>query len=274
VNGIYSCGLPACCCQPAVAGGVIYADLRGDLNTHLALQALFTQSSPVCKTLLQAFSFPSTLGEVTLHLLSQACVFVYSSQSGASPLPVEFSSLRHSHKLSCSWLLGSRPHSCRSLSGQPGLFIYSSGKDSLPPIFGAQGAPPSFPFVFIVLIAYFSVSLFFPGWRSVCAGGYAALAQGCLWEYHSTAKLTLSVSSQAVWARVTGGPGALLVSLFNMKWRCSAPAGGVEGSTFCLFSVVLPARCVSSVSPRFHYRRHFLLFPLATILESLHLSNF
>jgi hypothetical protein len=26
-NGICSCGLPARCCQPAVAGGVIYADL-------------------------------------------------------------------------------------------------------------------------------------------------------------------------------------------------------------------------------------------------------
>jgi hypothetical protein len=30
-------------------------------------------------SLLQAFPFPSTLGEVTLHLLSQACVFIYSS---------------------------------------------------------------------------------------------------------------------------------------------------------------------------------------------------
>jgi hypothetical protein len=59
----------------------------------------------------------------------------------------------------------------------------------------------------------------------------------------------LSASSQAVWVRATGGPGALLVSPFNMKWRCSAPAGGVEGSKFCLFSVVLPARCVSSISP-------------------------
>jgi hypothetical protein len=31
VNGICGCGLPACCCQPAVAvaGGVIYADLWG-----------------------------------------------------------------------------------------------------------------------------------------------------------------------------------------------------------------------------------------------------
>jgi hypothetical protein len=53
---------------------------------------------------------------------------------------------------------------------------------------------------------------FFPGWRSVCPGGYAALAQGCLWEYHGTTKLTLSTSSQAIWVQVTGGPGALLVS--------------------------------------------------------------
>jgi hypothetical protein len=71
--------LPDHCCHPAVAGGIIYTDLRGELNTHLALQALFTQSSSVRKPLLQAFPFPSTLEEVTLHLLSQACVFVYSS---------------------------------------------------------------------------------------------------------------------------------------------------------------------------------------------------
>jgi hypothetical protein len=73
------------------------------------------------------------------------------------------SSLRHSHKLSCFWLLGMSPCSCWSLSGPPGLFIYSPGKDSLPPIFGAQCTPPSFQRVFIVLIAYYSVSLFSPG---------------------------------------------------------------------------------------------------------------
>jgi hypothetical protein len=78
-NGICNCGLPACCCQPAVAGGVIYADLRGELSTHLALQALFAQISPVREPLLQAFPFPSTLGKVTLHPRSKACVFIYSS---------------------------------------------------------------------------------------------------------------------------------------------------------------------------------------------------
>jgi hypothetical protein len=84
-----------------------------------------------------------------------------------------------------------------------------------------------------------------------------------------TVKLTWSASSQAVWALATGGPGALLVSPFNMKWRFSVLAGGVEGSKLCLFSVIIPAKCVCSVSPRFHYRRlAFCFLPLATILES------
>jgi hypothetical protein len=52
---------------------------------------------------------------------------------------------------------------------------------------------------------------FLPRWRSVCPRGYAAVAQGCLWEYHSTAKLTLSVSSQAVWAQAIGSQAFLFV---------------------------------------------------------------
>jgi hypothetical protein len=124
---ICSCSLPVRCCQPAVAGGVIYADFWGELSTHLAPQALFTQSSPVREPLLQAFPFPSTLGEVTLHLLSQACMFIYSSHGKwvFPSSPVEFSSHRHFYKLSCSWLLP--PCLVR-----PGLFIYSSGRDSPP----------------------------------------------------------------------------------------------------------------------------------------------
>jgi hypothetical protein len=53
-----------------------------------------------------------------------------------------------------------------------------------------------------------------------------------------------------------------------MKWRCYAWAGGVEESKFCLFSVVYHVRCISSVSPRFYFRRHtFCFLPLASILE-------
>jgi hypothetical protein len=127
-------------------------------------------------------------------------------------------------------------------------------------------------YLFLLLITQFL--FFFPGWRSVCSGGYAALAQACLWEYRGTANLTWSTSSQAVWALATGGLGALLVSPFNVKWRFSVPAGGVEGSKLCLFSVIMPAKCVFGVSPRFHYRRlAFCSLPLAAILES-HELNF
>jgi hypothetical protein len=236
---ICGCGLPACCCQPAVAGGVIYADLWGALNTHLALQALFTQSSSVCELLLQAFPFPSTPGEVTLYPLSLAFVFIYSSLGKCVFPPVlwsfppttTFTSFPAPHccvvlllppatmfvyRSHGRWvfppLLWSFPPSttltsfpapgcwmhsltpARASPAQPGLFIHSYRKDSLPALFGAQCIPPSFPRVFI-LIAYYSFSLFSPRWRSFCPGGYADLAQGCLWEYRGTAKLILSASS-------------------------------------------------------------------------------
>jgi hypothetical protein len=164
---------------------------------------------------------------------------------GLPPSPVEFSSLRHSHKLSRSWLLGTRPRSCRSLSCQPRL-VYLQFREGFPsPNLCCSVCPTLFP-----MCLYYSYYLllsfsFFPRWRSVCPGGYVALVQGCLWEYRSTAKLALFASSQAVSVRATGGLGALMVSLYNVRWRCSAPAGGVEGSKFCFFLVVLPARCVS-----------------------------
>jgi hypothetical protein len=75
---------------------------------------------------------------------------------------------------------------------------------------------------------------------------------------------------QAFWVLASGsGPGALLVSPFNVKWGCYAWAGGVEESKFCLFLVIFPVRCISSVSPRFYFRKHaFCFLPLAAILES------
>jgi hypothetical protein len=73
------------------------------------------------------------------------------------------------------------------LPSPAGLFIYSSMRECPPPVSGAQGAPPSLLCVFFFSAAclLFSLvfSLFFPGWGSVCPGGYADLAQGCLWEY-------------------------------------------------------------------------------------------
>jgi hypothetical protein len=75
--------------------------------------------------------------------------------------------------------------------------------------------------------------------------------------------------SQAGKELASSGVGALLVSLFNVAWGCYALAGGVEMSEFYLFVVVFPARCISSISPRFFFRKHaFSFLPLVTILES------
>jgi hypothetical protein len=93
----------------------------------------------LCRSLCYKLSPFQALGKVTLHPHCQVCMFIYSSCGRwvFPPFPVEFSSLHHSHRLSHSWLLGARTRSCQSLSGLPVLFIYSPGKDSLPPIFGA-----------------------------------------------------------------------------------------------------------------------------------------
>jgi hypothetical protein len=194
---------------------------------------------------------------------------------GLPSSPVEFSSLHHSHKLPHSWLLGVSPAPTPtrgSLAHLACLFtVYLQSQEGFPSSnLQRSGCPTLFPVCLICSYCLLLSFSFFPGWRSVCPGGYAALAQDLLWEYCGTANLTWSASSQAVWALATGGPEALLVSLFKVKWRFSAPAGGMEGSKLCLFSVIMPAKCVSRVSPRFHYRRlAFCFLPLATILESL-----
>jgi hypothetical protein len=90
-----------------------------------------------------------------------------------------------SQAFSCSWLLGAPPP--RASPAKPSLFIYSSRKGSPPPFFGAQCAPPSSQHVFIVLIAYYSVSLFSPG------GGW-------------------SVQGAMLWPRVVSGSTTVLLS--------------------------------------------------------------
>jgi hypothetical protein len=149
---ICGCGLPACCCQPAVAGGIIYADLRGELSTHLAPQALFTQRSPVHELLLQAFPFPSTLGEVTLHPLSLACLFIYSLRG-----KWVFPALLWSFPPAATFTIFPAP-GCWACTIAPAFSSWLV-RDFPSPLFSAQGAPPSLLHVFFV-IAYYSASLF------------------------------------------------------------------------------------------------------------------
>jgi hypothetical protein len=171
VNGICGCGLPAHCYQPAVGGGIIYADLRAELSTQLTPQALFTQSSPMPQPLLQAFPFPSTLGEVTLYLLFRPVCF-FPHEVGLPLSPVELSSLCHSHKLSCSWLAPLLPPEPL----WPAWLVYLQFQEGFPsPNLWLSVCPTLFPYVFIVLIAYYSVSLFSPG------GGRSVQGAMLLW---------------------------------------------------------------------------------------------
>jgi hypothetical protein len=60
------------------------------------------------------------------------------------------------------------------LPSPAGLFIYSSVRDSPSSPLGTQGALPSLLCVFCCCCLLFRFfSLFFPGWGSVCPGGYA-----------------------------------------------------------------------------------------------------
>jgi hypothetical protein len=109
---------------------------------------------------------------------------------------------------------------------QPARLVYLQSQEGIPsPNLQRSGCPTLFPTCLYCSYCLLLIFSFFPVWRSVCPEGYVALAQACLWEYHCTAKLTWSVSSQAIWAWATGGQGALLVSPFNMKWRFSEPVG-------------------------------------------------
>jgi hypothetical protein len=105
--------------------------------------------------------------------LSLVYLFTAHVGTGSTPSPVEFSSHR-------SWLLGVCHHSC--LLRPACLFTVPWGISPLPP--SVLRVPhPLFYVSFLLLL--FSIQFFFsPGWGSVCPGGYADLAQDCLWEYH------------------------------------------------------------------------------------------
>jgi hypothetical protein len=186
---IWGCGSPAPCCQPAVAGGFIYADLRSELNTHLTLHALFIQS-PVQEPLVQAFPFPTTLGEVTLHPLSQACMFVYSScrKWVFPPLLWSFppSATLTSFPIPGCWAHALLPLLPEPLWPGPACLFTVPGRIPLPR-FSELGCPTLFAMCLYCSYCLLLSFSFFPGWGSVCPGGYADLAQGCLWEYRSTA---------------------------------------------------------------------------------------
>jgi hypothetical protein len=94
---------------------------------------------------------------------------------------------------------------------RPGLFIYSSRWDSPTPLFSAQGTSPSLLCVFIVVIAYYSVSLFSLG------GGLSVQGALLIWPrvvcgsttYHLAHLVHVFPShlSAGIWRQPRGPPG-------------------------------------------------------------------
>jgi hypothetical protein len=95
-----------------------------------------------------------------------ACLFTAHWEVGLPPSPVEFSSHAAftSFPTPGCWARAPAP----ALSSQAHLVYLQFCEGFSSPPFGAQGTPPSLLCVFIVLIAYYSVSLFtLGGGRSV-----------------------------------------------------------------------------------------------------------
>jgi hypothetical protein len=125
--------------------------------------------------LLQAFPFPSTLGEVVLHLPSPAGVFIYSSH-GKWVFPWGFPHTATFYKLSRSWLLGVCRHSCHL---QPACCEYFPA-----PSLALRVPHPLCYVSFFVAVVVYSVCFFSLFSLGRGPGGYADLAQGFLWECH------------------------------------------------------------------------------------------
>jgi hypothetical protein len=199
----------AVACLPAAVSLLLLAALFMQISgVSLALtwpQRLCLLRVLKWEPLLQAFPFPSTLGKVTLPVLRPACLFTVHVGGGSSllacavflPLP-----------LSQAFLLLVAGRARGSPACRACLFTVL-WRIPLPQSLALRALHPlsGVSLLFFLLICQF---LFFPGWRSVCPGGYAALAQACLWEYHGTAKLTgpcLPKPSGCGWLEARGPPG-------------------------------------------------------------------
>jgi hypothetical protein len=106
--------------------------------------------------LLQPFSFPSTLGKMTMQQLSQASAFIYNSHGKWVSPP-----LLWSFPPTASFTNFPTPD-CWECVAAP-AFSSQLLRDFPSPLFSAQDAQSSLLHVFFVVIAYYSVSLFFPG---------------------------------------------------------------------------------------------------------------
>jgi hypothetical protein len=208
---VCGCGLPACCCQPAVADSFIYADLRSELNTHLAPAGfVYSEFSWARLPLLQAFPFPSTLREVTLNMLSQdSGKWVFPYLLWSFPPTATFTSF----PAPCCWVCAATP----AFSSQAWL-VYLQFCEDLPlPLSSALSAPRPLCYVSFLLLLVIQF-LFFP-W----VGGLSVQGVMLIWPrvvYGSTvchlAHLVVCFFPSRLDASIWWRHGSLLCA----GWRC------------------------------------------------------
>jgi hypothetical protein len=254
-----------CCCRLHLCRSL------GELRTHSPGPAGFVYSEFSCKRA-TATSFPlskHTGGGDTAPAFSGLRVYLQLTWEVGLPLsPVEFSSFCHSHKLSHSWLLGAWPRSHQSLSGQARLVYlqFQEGFPSSPLRCSGHPSPPSLLHVLILLIAYYSVSLFSPG------GGRSVQGAMLIWPRvvcgstaYDLAHLVHVFPSRLVagdWWWPGGPPGFSVqceVEILWAGWRC----GGVK--VLPLFGSFACKVCLQHLY-KISLEAHFLLPPSSRYL--------
>jgi hypothetical protein len=113
---------------------------------------------------------------VTLHLVSQACMFIYSSCGKWA-----FTLLLWSFPPTAIFTSFPTPN-CWACAAAPAFSSWFVVRDFPFPALRHSWHPALFAMC-LFCCCLFSFFSFFPGWGLVCPGGYADLAQGCLWEY-------------------------------------------------------------------------------------------
>jgi hypothetical protein len=156
---ICGCGLPALFCQPAIAGGFIYADLRSKLNTHLAPQALFTQSSPGWDS--HCYKLPLSKhtggGDTALSFSGWLVYLQFMWDMGLPPLLWSFppTAIFTSFPAPGCWMCATAP----AFSGRLVYLQFCLGFPLL--LLWCSGCSALFLHVFFVVIAYYSVFFLF-----------------------------------------------------------------------------------------------------------------
>jgi hypothetical protein len=153
-------------CQPAVAGDIIYADLRDEFNTHLAPQACLLRVLLGTTTTVTCFSLSKHPGgsDATSTFSGRHVYLQFTWELGLLPSPMEFSSHRHFYKLSHSWLLGGCCHSCFL---QPACFFTVLWGIAPPPSLALRCPALFATCLFCCYCLLFSFFSFFLGWGSV-----------------------------------------------------------------------------------------------------------